>query len=162
MIALQELQEKLPTPALAKQVSFLVDIKDKASEADNACDILDLLAVGIYNIDAAEAVQRGVRTPSDKAKTKSVDALASLNKLNSTSSNLSSSASNLGWSSYLLSGGKYSSFASGAGKVARTAGTVGNVAGVVGQAGQTVKQLGDVGKSLGIGLKKKTSPAMML
>lgn len=158
LIALQELQEKTPTPALAKQVTFLIDIRDKASAAGNACDVLDLLAVGIYNIDAAEAVQQGVRTPSDKAKARSVDALASLNKLNSTSNSLSSSARNLEWSSYLLSGGKYGSFASGAGKVARTAGTVGTIAGAAGQAGQTVKQLGEVGKSLGISLKKKDKP----
>lgn len=155
LIALQEIQEKTPTPALAKQATFLLDIQDKTSAADNACDILDLLAVGIYNIDAAEAVKQGVKAPSDKAKAKSVDALASLNKLNSTSNNLSSSARNLEWSSYMLSGGKYGSFASGAGKVARTAGTVGYAAGAAGQAAQTAKQLGDVGKSLGINFKKK-------
>lgn len=158
LIALQELQAQSPTPALAKQVTFLVDIKDKAAAAENACDILDLLAVGIYNIDAAEASTQGVRMPSEKAKAKTVDAVASLNTLNNTSNNLRSSARDLQWSSYLLSGGRYGSFASGAGKVANTAGTIGYAAGAAAQAGQTVKQLGDMGKSLGINLKKKDKP----
>lgn len=157
-VTLKELQQKPPTDALAAQVTFLVDIKDKASEAANACDILDLLAVGIYSIDAAEAVQQGVRPPTAKAKAKTVDAIASLGKLNSTSNGLSSSARNLEWSSYLLSGGKYGSFASGAGKIANTAGTVGAVAGAAGQAGQTVKDLGEVGKSLGLKFRKADKP----
>jgi hypothetical protein len=158
LIAIQAIQQKKPTTALAKQATFLLDVEDKANAADNACDVLDLLAVGIYNIDAAEAAQEGVKPPSDKAKVKSADALASLTKLNNTSNNLSSSAHNLEWSSYLLNGGKFGSFAAGAGKVANTAGAVGTVAGAAGQAGQTVKQLGDIGKSLGIGFKKKDKP----
>lgn len=158
LITLQELQSKVPTPALAKQVTFLIDIQGKTQASDNACDILELLAVGIYNIDAAEAILQGVKKPSDQAKAKSVDALESINKLNSTSTNLSSSARNLQWSSYLLNGNSYGSFASGAGKVANTAGAVGLATSAAGQAGQTAKQLNDVGKSLGISFKKKGKP----
>ena len=159
LIALQEIQERAPTTALAKQATFLLDIKDKASAEDNACDLLDLVAVGIFNIDAAEAVKQGVKPPSDKAKAKSVDAIASLDKLNSTSYNLSSGARDLEWSSYLLSGGHYGSFAAGAGKVARTTGTIGVAAGAAGQVGRTTKQLGDIGKSMGIRIGgKKDKP----
>lgn len=156
LIALQELQEKAPTPPLAKQVTFLLDVKDKAGNAENACAILDMLAVGIYNIDAAEAVQQGVLAPSDKAKAQTVDAIASLNKLSSTSSALSSGATNLMWSNVLLNGGNYGSFAAGAGKVAGVAGTVGMAANAAGQAGQTVKQVGELGKMMGF--KKKDKP----
>ncbi len=155
LVAIQELRERTPTPALAKQATFLIDIQDKASAADNACDILDLLAVGIYNIDAVDGSKQGVKTPSNKAKETSVDALSSLNKLNTTSGNLSASARNLGWSSYLLSGGKASSVLSGAGKVANTAGAISDVAGIAGQAGKTAQQITDIGKSFGIGFKKK-------
>lgn len=158
MITLQELNEKLPTPALAKQFNFLLDVKDNAEAAANACDVLDLLAAGIYNIDAAEAKQQGVRTPSEKAKLKSADALASLDKLSRTSNSLSQSAGNAAWSSYLLSGGKYSAFTSGAGKLARGAGTAGVALGAVGQAGNTARQLGNIGKEMGISLKKKDKP----
>lgn len=158
LIALQELQNRLPTPALAKQVTFLIDIQDKASDAENACDILDMLAVGIYHIDAAEAEKQGVRMPSSKAKAKAGDALSSLNQLNRNSYNLSSSANNVAWSSYLLNGGKYSGFTAGASKVARTAGTVGVVTGAAVQVGQTGKDLIDFGKKMGVNLKKKDKP----
>jgi hypothetical protein len=149
LITLQELQEKSPTPALAKQVTFLIDIQDDANAAKNACEVLDLLAVGIYNIDAAEAKLQGVQRPSDKAKTKSVNALASIQKLNSTANSLSSNASNLAWSSYLLSGGKYGTFASGAGKVANGAAKFGNTLGAVGQAAETGKQVIGIAKGFG-------------
>ncbi len=151
LIALQEMQQKAPTTALAKQVTFLIDVKDKANAADNACDVLDLLAVGIYDIDAVEAVQQGVRPPSDKAKAKSADATENLNKLSSASGSVSSSARSLEWSSYLLSGGNYGSFAAGAGRLANTAGTIGYVAGTAGQVGQTVKDVGSF-------FKKKDKP----
>jgi len=128
LIALQGIQKKDPTPGLAKQVTFLLEIKEKAAAAENSCEILDMLSAGIYNIDAAEASLQGVRPPTDKAKAKSFDALASLNKLNSTTSTLSTGASNLAWSNYLLSGGSSASFLSGAGKLAGAAGTVGQLA----------------------------------
>ena len=155
LIAIQDIQTKTATNVLIKQITFLMEIQEKASAAKDACEILDLLAVGIYNIDAAEAVKEGVRPATSKAKAKSVDALASLGKLNSTANNLSGNASNLAWSSYLLSGGKYGSFASGAGKVATGAAKVGNTINAIGQAGETGKQLLDVGKSLGIKINKK-------
>lgn len=141
LISIQEIQQKSPTPSLAKQVTFLLDLQDKASVAEDACDILDLLAVGIYNIDAEEAAKEGVHTPSATAKAKSADAISNLTKLSNTSSSVSSTANSVAWSNYLLTGGKYSSFAAGTGKVASTA--------------STVKQLADLGKSIGINFKKK-------
>ena len=155
LVTLQEIKEKTPTPGLAGQLTFLLDIQDKASEAKNACEVLDLLAVGIYNMDAPEAVELGVQLPTDKAKAKTADAIASLNKLSTVSSSLGSAANNLAWSSYILSGGKYSSFFASAGKVGNVAGSLGAAAGAAGQAGEVIKELGGLGKSLPFGKKDK-------
>jgi hypothetical protein len=145
LIVLQEIEGKTPTPSLAKQVTFLLEIKEKALSAGSACEILDLLAVGIYNLDAAEGRQQGVIPPSDKAKEKTTDALSSLNKLNSATQSISSSASSLAWSSYLLSG-KTGGFGT-AGKISGAASSLGAIAGTAGQ-------LSELGKILGIGKKK--------
>lgn len=158
MIVLQEFQDKAISATLSKQTSYLADIQKKIPEAEDACEVLDMIAVGIYNLDAAEAVKQGVRTPSDKAKVKTFDALSSLNKLQSASANIGTSARGLEQTTYASNGGQRNSVASGAGKVANTANTVGNVANAAQQAGQTAKQLGEVGKSLGIGTKKKDKP----
>ena len=145
------MQALTPTAALAKQMNFLVEIKSQIDAADNACDILDLLAVGIYNIDAEEAVSQGVKQPSDKAKKQSVDAIASLDKLTSTSNNLSGNARGLEWSSWMLSNGKYGGFAKSMGGVANTAGKIGMVGEAAGGAAKTVQSIGQIGKGLGIG-----------
>lgn len=158
LMAGQQMQKLKPSPALAKQMNFLVETKDEMDDADNACEVLDLLAAGIYNIDAAEAVAQGVKPPSDKAKKKTVDAVASLDKLTSTSNSLSGSARELEWSSWILNNGKYGGFTKSMGSLANTAGTVGAVGGVVGGAARTGKALGDFGKGLGIGSGKKKKP----
>jgi hypothetical protein len=149
LITLQEFEGKETTLAVTRQYAFLSGIKERAGVAESACDILDMLAVGIYNIDAAEASQQGVRPGSSKAKAKSVDGLASLGKLSSAAGNLNGGASNVAWNSYYLSGGKFSGLTSGASKVAGAAAQVGNIAGAAGQAGQTLKQLSGIAKDLG-------------
>lgn len=159
LVALQEMQGKQPSDALAKQATYLLDIQDEANNASDACELLDLLAVGIYNIDAAEASKQGVRPASDKARKKTVDALASINKLGSSSNTLSNSARSLEWSSYLLSGGRYGAFAQGAGKIANKAGQAGAVLGAAGAAGQTVKEVGGVLESVGVNPFKKKDKA---
>ncbi len=156
-IALQQMQNLQPTPALAQQVTYLLDLQQKSADAGNACEVLDLLSVGIYQIDALEAKEQGVLPPSDKAKKKSADALENLSKLSTSSSSLSTSARNLEWSSYMLSGGRYGSFASGAGKVANGAGMVGATVGTAGQLAETAGQIKGLGQSLGV-FKKADSP----
>jgi len=154
LVALQELSERPPTQLLARQVTYLLEIKDKAIDAEDACDILEMLAVGIYNIDAVEAEKQGVKYPSSKARAKTVDAIGTLNQLNSNSRNISTSASEAAWSSYLLSGGKSTGFISSASKVAATAGRVEAATGAIAQAAQTGKQLKDLGQSFGLMNKK--------
>lgn len=158
MIVLQAFQDKPLTPSLEKQTSFLADIQKKIPAAADACEVLDMLSVGIYNLDAAEALKQGVRSPSDNAKVKTFDALSGINKLHSASTNIGTSARGLEQTTYASNGGQRNSVATGAGKVASTATTVGNVATAAEQAGQTAKQLEDVGKSFGIGTKKKDKP----
>lgn len=158
LIVLQEFQDKTQTPALIKQTAFLSEIQKKIPQAEDACEVLDMIAVGIYNLDAAEALKQGVKSPSDKAKVKTFDALSSISRLQSASSNIGMSARGLEQTTYATNGGQRTDVASSAGKVANTANTVGNVANAAQQAGQTAKQLGDVGKSLGIGTKKKDKP----
>lgn len=148
LVALQEIEVLQPTPALAKQATFLLDIKDKASALDNACDVLEMLAVGIYNLDAAEAEQQGIKMPSDKAKANAADAVSSLNRLSSTTHSMSNSASNLAWSSYLLSGGRYTGFGAGAARFAGKAGAVAGTAAAVGQTVETGRQLSGLASSV--------------
>jgi hypothetical protein len=155
LIAVQELQEKQLDPCLAKQATFLQGIQSTAHDAEDACDILDMLSVGIYNIDAAEAYKQGVKPPSDKAKMKTIGATASLNKLGSASKGINKSAKDLQTSAQTSGGKTNSTIATNAGNVASAAQTVGNIATAAQQTGQ---QIGDLEKSLGINSKKKDKP----
>lgn len=155
MTSKQEIEAKTPTKALATQLTFLMEIESKAAAADDACELLEMIAAGVYHIDAIEADAQGIKLPSEKAKAKAGDALATLNQLGSSSAALSNSATSLGWSNYLLSGNAKS--LATAGKIAGTANTVNVASSAIGQTVQTGKQLGDLAKGLGIG-KKKDKP----
>jgi hypothetical protein len=156
LVALQELEPKLSNPNLAKQFSFLNDIKEIANNAEDACDILDILSVGIFNIDAIESSNNGVKLPTEKAKKSSVNALAGLNTLQSASRDINANARELAYNSlyYANSAGLYS----GASKVAGTAANVGNAINTVSQTAQTLQKIGSIGKSMGINIPKKDKP----
>ena len=49
LVTIQELEEKISNPSLSDQYSFLYEMQDKLSQADNTCDALDLLSIGIYS-----------------------------------------------------------------------------------------------------------------
>lgn len=151
LVTLQEIQNGAPTPSLIKQLNYLVQIKEKADAADNACDILDMLAAGIYDIDAAEAVKQGVKMPTDKGKANAGDALAALSKLSNSTNQLSNTANNAAWSNYLLTGGRSTNFITGAGKVAGTANTITGVTNTVGAAANSVNQARSLIGGLGLG-----------
>ncbi|MDB5150187.1 MAG: Curli biosis system outer rane secretion channel CsgG [Mucilaginibacter sp.] len=114
---IQNIQETPPTPAVVKQYVFLTGIRDRANSAENACEIEEILAAGIYGIDANEAVLKNIPKPSDKANATAGDALAKVN-------NLKSSAQNLILSASTIKGGTYGSYAA-LNKYTNTASTVG-------------------------------------
>jgi hypothetical protein len=149
LTSLEELNSKPPTQALAQQVTFLLGIKEKADAADDACEILDMIAAGLYQIDPIEANAQGVILPSTKGKAQAGDALTSLDKLSKNANSLGSSATSLGWSNYLLTGGS---------KSFETFGKIGNSANSLSNALGGAKQLGAIGKQLGGLLKKKDKP----
>lgn len=150
LVALQTMQSMSPTPLLAKQVTFLAEIKDRAVTAKNSCDILDMLSAGIYNLDAAEAAAQGVKAPSAKAQASTADAVSSLNKLSSAAGTMSNTATTLAWSNYLLGGSHAAGLFSGANKIAGVSGTLSGVTSLAGTGAE-------VGKALS-GFLKKDKP----
>src|SRR4051812_42438148 len=46
----------LPSPAFLKQYVFLKNISPQANAAKDACEVLDLIAVGIRDLDIEEAI----------------------------------------------------------------------------------------------------------
>ncbi len=155
LIALQELEAKSPTPSLARQVTFLLGIKEHAAAAKNACEILEMLAAGIYSIDANEAQQQGVLTNSSKkTKEKTFNAIENLGKLKSTAGDLSNNATNLGWSSYYLGS---TNFGNGAFKVAGAAANIGNALNSAKDIVKTAGQVRDMIKTIVI-FKNKDLP----
>ena len=103
-----------------------------------------MLAVGIYNIDAAEANAQNIKMPSDNAKAKTGNVIDKLNSISNSSSNVSNAASNIGWNSILFSGGKSTGLFSKASAVAGTANTIGGIAGSVGQVAGTAKTISSI------------------
>ncbi|MBD8489207.1 hypothetical protein IFO69_10665 [Echinicola sp. CAU 1574] len=140
LITIQELKGMTFTPALEKQYIFLNEIEGQVAKANDACEALDLLAVGIYNIDPTEAASQGVILPSEEAKVKSSDAMANFNKINTNAKDISRVANSANMNS-----------------IAGTSSTVGDAAKMAGEAGEIGKELADLGKSIGI-LKKKDKP----
>jgi hypothetical protein len=155
LVAMQDIQEKQPTESIVKQLTFLVEVKEKIEAAEDACDILDLLAAGMYALDAKEAVGLGVKMPSTKAKSNTVDAVAGINNVNSSASSLSSSASHLSWNSYYSGNPKLQGVGRTAGKVSGAANTLSGVGGTIGASVETGKQVAGVLKGLGLGKGKK-------
>jgi hypothetical protein len=145
LVAMQEMQSKDVTPSLLKQATFLSEIRDDAEKADDACDVLDILAVGIYEIDAAEARSQGIEMPSDKVRKKTGNALASIGQLGNATTNLGGNAQTLGWSAYYSKNPKLSS---GAFKTANKLNTASQTLGAVGQGAKTINDTKNVIGSL--------------
>ncbi len=151
LVTLQELEGKTSNASLSDQFDFLYQMEDNISNADDSCDALDLLAIGIYQLDASAAAEHGVLLPSEEAKVKSADALANLNKLSAKTKNLSRTATNVALQGLIAKGGSSKLL----GSIARTSNTVGDVASVANQSSQSILEVGELGKSLGIGKKDK-------
>lgn len=156
LVALQEIEGKQPTAAMQKQHTFLQQIKERVAAAATTCDVLDMFAVGIFEIDAIEADRQGVKLPSDNAKANTADISSALNKLSSSSGSLSSSASNLAWQNTLATG-KTTAVGSSANKVAGTTSNIASGAATAGQALETGKQLSSVFGTV-LGGKKSEKP----
>lgn len=141
----------LPSPAYLKQYVFLKNIAPQAQVAKDACDVLELLAVGIREMDIEEAIAQKIKQPSPEATKSSADALAGITKVNNSISATNSALNTLAWNQYLLSGNAVGFGALN--KVGGAAGTVGAAAGAV-SAG---KELLGAAKGLGLG-KGKDKP----
>ena len=81
LVAIQEIEKQPFTQDLSKQRYFLGELNAKAESVENACDLLEMLAVGIYNIDAAEANAQNIKMPSDNAKAKTGNVIDKLNSI---------------------------------------------------------------------------------
>ncbi|GAA0878118.1 hypothetical protein GCM10009119_10860 [Algoriphagus jejuensis] len=151
LVTLQELEDKISNPSLSEQYSFLYEMQDNVSQADDTCDALDFLSVGIYELDAAEAAEQGVMLPTDKAKVKSGEALANLNKVSSKTRALSRTATNVAVAGLLAKSGGSKLL----GSIANTSQVVGDVASVANETSQSAIGIADLGKSLGFTKKDK-------
>jgi hypothetical protein len=152
--SIQLMEEKTATEAVARQYTFLSEIKDKAASAENSCDILEILASGIFALDAIDASALGVSLPGDKAKKQSIDAIAGLSKIGNSANGLSTTASTAGLNSYTLSGGK-ANILSTTSKIAGTANAISGAAGTLSSTINTAKEVKEIIKSFGIGGKDK-------
>lgn len=150
-MTIQELEEKISNPSLSEQYSFLYEMQDNISEADDTCDALDLLSIGIYELDAAEASEQGVMLPTEKAKVRSADALANLNRVSSKTRALSRAATNVALTGLLAKSGGSKLL----GSIANTSMVVGDVASIANETSQSAIGIADLGKSLGFTKKDK-------
>jgi hypothetical protein len=100
-ITLQNLQQQytgknIPT-AVGSQVNFLGGVYEKAQNAKDACEITDMLAAGIYNLDVSEAVAQGIPRPKEKVS-------ADLGTLISASQNIAETSAEASWDALYLTG----------------------------------------------------------
>ncbi len=93
----QEYTGKNISTAVASQLNFLGGVYEKAQSAKDACEITDMLAAGIYNLDVTEAVAQGIPRPKEKVS-------ADLGKLISASQNIASTSSQASWDAFYLTG----------------------------------------------------------
>ena len=94
----------IPSPEYLKQFVFLQKIQPQLPNTKDACDILDLLAVGIRNIDIEEAMAQKIKKPSEDAVNNSADALEGIGKVNNAVSSTSGALNSLAWANYYRSG----------------------------------------------------------
>jgi len=114
-----DMEAKPATEAVTKQYLFLGGIKDQATAAEDACEIEDILAVGIYDIDPAEAALQNIPQPGKKFSEKFDKTLAGVN-------GLSNSTANAALSVFVLSKGSAGTLG-----LANNAAFVGNTVGTI-------------------------------
>jgi len=129
---LQDMQAKAATEAVTRQYVFLSGIQDQANDASNTCEVEEMLAGGIWDIDPIEADAQHIPKPGAKVGAKIDKALAGVNSV-------SNAAGGAAVSAFLLSNGSYKSYKTTS-KVAGAAGSVGNMANSATQVKQTYDQ----------------------
>lgn len=147
LTTLQDLEGAQATTSVAKQYAFLAGIKDKASACESACDILEILAVGAYAIDANKAAEQSVLPPDNTAKANAGEALQSINN---TFGNVNSSMGNTAYNTYILSRGSVNTFGA-ANTVAKVAGTANTVVTSVSAGKQVFNEGKKIWKTIGGG-----------
>jgi len=148
LLTIEDIEEKPETKAVAKQYVFLFGIKDKTNAAENACEVEEILAVGIYGIDPREALQQNIPKPSSGAANKAGDAMANVDQLGKSANNLAAS------SVYTLKGGSYSYYAVTQ-KVSGVTNTVSGATSTVNNGKQVVDQFNKTLASFGLHAKDK-------
>lgn len=147
LTTLQDLEGAQSTTSVAKQYTFLSGIKDRASTCETTCDLLEILAVGLYALDANEAAEQEVLPPGNAAKNHAGDALQSINN---TFGNLNTSMGNTAYNSYVLSQGKVNVFGA-ANTVSTIAGTANTVVTSVSAGRQVFNEGKKIWRSVGGG-----------
>jgi hypothetical protein len=110
LITIQDLEGKHATAAVAAQYTFLNGIKTNAENAKNACEVANLLAAGIYGLDALEAINQNIPKPNKETSSQVEPAL-------NAASSISNTVSDAAWTKWYLSGGS----ATGAARTGMTA-----------------------------------------
>jgi hypothetical protein len=143
LTTIQDIESKpASTTAVARQYVFLTNIKDKTSAAGNSCDVEEILAAGIYGIDANEAIKQGIPKPDAQASSRADDALKSVGDLSSTTNDLALSA-------WTLRAGSVSSY-SALGKISGGASAAGSIVNTVGSTKRLVDQTNKTLKTFGL------------
>jgi len=140
LITVQTLEQQPATKAVAKQYIFLSGIEDQVNNADNSCQVEEILAAGIYGIDAYEALQQNIPKPSAQTSDMVNNAMASV-------SNLTNSTNNLNASVFTLRAGTFNSYSSYS-AFNKVSGATSAVGGAVNTIGSTKKMADDVGSTL--------------
>jgi hypothetical protein len=105
---IQDLDGKPATKAVAKQYVFLNGIRGNAEAASSTCEIEQILAVGIYNLDANECRKQHIPKSNSQANNSAATALANISNLTNDTKNLSTDVI------YVKQGSAYSSYVAAA------------------------------------------------
>ncbi len=88
----QSLDGKPATYSVAKQYIFLLGIEDAVRTANDACEVEQMLAQGIYNLDVTEATKYNIPVPDDKSKADVGAALQNISDFGNNTQNLAYNA----------------------------------------------------------------------
>jgi hypothetical protein len=145
LITIQAMEEKPENKSIAKQYVFLSGIKDKANAADNSCQVEEMLAAGIYDIDALEALNQNITKPSSATTDKISGALTSVSDLSSSAGNLNSSVFTLragtctSYRNYAAASNSYNKMAASTAVLGNAANTAGKAKDMYDKAGVVLK-----------------------
>ncbi|MFT4019795.1 MAG: hypothetical protein QM668_22715, partial [Agriterribacter sp.] len=147
LTTLQDLEGAQATTSVAKQYAFLSAIKDQAAASKSSCELLEILAVGAYALDAKEASEQQVLPPGNAAKANTGNALQSINN---TFGSMNSSMGSAAYDSWVLSGGKVNAFGA-ANTVSKIAGATNSTLALVSTGTRVVNEAKAIGKMIGLG-----------